>query len=210
MNSKERMMLALNGASPTGCPRPCTSGRAIISTSTWAASPTWRRSGKSAWTPRSSTSRTWGSSGWSTRISPSSTRRPGATRRDHQHRPGQPHLPPHDPHAGGDADLQDRRRPEDDLDHRVPHQAGRGHRSHPQVHAGAAAGPSAHREALRRGRRCGHPARLRVGRPGRLLAARRCLMDVTELIYAAIDQPEWVHAAAGHPAGEEAAVHRDR
>ena len=71
------------------------------------------------------------------------------------------------------ADLQDGRRPQDHVDHRVPDQARRGHRADPQIHARArrwTRQPIA--EALRRGRRRGHPARIRLGRPGGMLAAR--------------------------------------
>ncbi len=48
----------------------------------------------------------------------------------------------------------------------------RGHRAHREVHARAEARPGPVARGLRRGRRRGHPARLRLGRPGRLLAAR--------------------------------------
>ena len=58
-------------------------------------------------------------------------------------------VAPHHLHAGGHAHLQDRGRPEDDLDHRVPHQARRGHRADPQVYAGPAARPRADRTSAR-------------------------------------------------------------
>ncbi|MCK7481912.1 MAG: hypothetical protein M0C28_35615 [Candidatus Moduliflexus flocculans] len=74
---------------------------------------------------------------------------------------------------GGTLTYADRGQPDDDLDLRVPHQARRRHPAHREVHARAAARPGADRRRLRRGRRRRHPARLRLGRPGRLLAARR-------------------------------------
>ena len=92
---------------------------------------------------------------------------------DPQRRSRPPGGPAHHHHAGGDPDLRGRGQPDDDLGHRVPDQARRRHPAHREVHARAAARPGAGRPGLRRRRRRRHPARLRLGRPGRLLAARR-------------------------------------
>ena len=50
--------------------------------------------------------------------------RPGKTCLNHPQRPGRSDRSPHDRDAGGESDLQNRRRQEDHLDHRIPDQTG--------------------------------------------------------------------------------------
>ena len=50
------------------------------------------------------------------------------------------------------------------------------------------------RQAVRQGRRRRHPTRFVWGDQAGCWQHVACLYDITELIYAAMDRPDWVHA----------------
>ena len=131
----------------------------------------WRPSSGSGWTRRSSTSRTWGSSGSSTPICPSSTRRLARRGHDVSSDPDNriDHHTIHTPEGTLTYKTAGDRKTTWITEYLIKHDEDieliRKYMPVPTLDPAPIA-------AVRRGRRRGHPARIRLGRPGRLLAAR--------------------------------------